>query len=172
MDEPTNHLDIASKNVLKEALQSFKGTLILVSHDRDFLQGLTSTVYGFKDKEIKEYLGDIDYFLEQHKIENLREAEKKTVVKVDKVFNKKEAHQMSRAQEKELKKLNNKRSKIETEIADLEVQITEIDLELAQNYEEVSARPNFFEQYKQKKKTLDILMEDWEKLEDTISNFN
>ena len=105
-------------------------------------------------KEIKEYLGDIDYFLEQHKIENLREAEKKTVVKVDKVFNKKEAHQMSRAQEKELKKLNNKRSKIETEIADLEVQITEIDLELAQNYEEVSARPNFFEQYKQKKKTL------------------
>ena len=172
MDEPTNHLDIASKNVLKEALQSFKGTLILVSHDRDFLQGLTSTVYGFRDKEIKEYLGDIDYFLEQHKIENLREAEKKTVVKVDKVFNKKEAHQMSRAQEKELKKLNNKRSKIETEIADLEVQITEIDLELAQNYEEVSARPNFFEQYKQKKKTLDILMEDWEKLEDTISNFN
>ena len=172
MDEPTNHLDIASKNVLKEALQSFKGTLILVSHDRDFLQGLTSTVYGFKDKEIKEYLGDIDYFLEQHKIENLREAEKKTVVKVDKVFNKKEAHQMSRAQEKELKKLNNKKSKIETEIADLEVQITEIDLELAQNYEEVSARPNFFEQYKQKKKTLDILMEDWEKLEDTISNFN
>ena len=172
MDEPTNHLDIASKNVLKEALQSFKGTLILVSHDRDFLQGLTSTVYGFKDKEIKEYLGDIDYFLEQHKIENLREAEKKTVVKVDKVFNKKEAHQMSRAQEKELKKLNNKRSKIETEIADLEVQITEIDQELAQNYEEVSARPNFFEQYKQKKKTLDILMEDWEKLEDTISNFN
>ena len=172
MDEPTNHLDIASKNVLKEALQSFKGTLILVSHDRDFLQGLTSTVYGFKDKEIKEYLGDIDYFLEQHKIENLREAEKKTVVKVDKVFNKKEAHQMSRTQEKELKKLNNKRSKIETEIADLEVQITEIDLELAQNYEEVSARPNFFEQYKQKKKTLDILMEDWEKLEDTISNFN
>ena len=172
MDEPTNHLDIASKNVLKEALQSFKGTLILVSHDRDFLQGLTSTVYGFKDKEIKEYLGDIDYFLEQHKIENLREAEKKTVVKVDKVFNKKEAYQMSRAQEKELKKLNNKRSKIETEIADLEVQITEIDLELAQNYEEVSARPNFFEQYKQKKKTLDILMEDWEKLEDTISNFN
>ena len=172
MDEPTNHLDIASKNVLKEALQSFKGTLILVSHDRDFLQGLTSTVYGFKDKEIKEYLGDIDYFLEQHKIENLREAEKKTVVKVDKVFNKKEAHQMSRAQEKELKKLNNKRSKIETEIADLEVQITEIDLDLAQNYEEVSVRPNFFEQYKQKKKTLDILMEDWEKLEDTISNFN
>ena len=171
MDEPTNHLDIASKNVLKEALQSFKGTLILVSHDRDFLQGLTSTVYGFKDKEIKEYLGDIDYFLEQHQIENLREAEKKTVVKVDKIIDKKEAYQTSKAQEKELKKLNNKRSKIETEIADLEVQITALDLELAQNYEEVSARPNFFEKYKQKKKSLDSLMDDWELLEDTISNF-
>ena len=171
MDEPTNHLDIASKNVLKEALQSFKGTLILVSHDRDFLQGLTSTVYGFKDKEIKEYLGDIDYFLEQHQIENLREAEKKTVVKVDKISNKKEAYQISKAQEKELKKLNNKRSKIETEIADLEAQITALDLELAQNYEEVSARPNFFEKYKQKKKSLDSLMDDWETLEDSISNF-
>jgi ATP-binding cassette subfamily F protein 3 len=171
MDEPTNHLDIASKNVLKEALQSFKGTLILVSHDRDFLQGLTSTVYGFKDKEIKEYLGDIDYFLEQHQIENLREVEKKTVVKVDKVSHKKEAYQISKAQEKELKKLNNKRSKIETEIADLEAQITALDLELAQNYEEVSARPNFFEKYKQKKKSLDSLMDDWETLEDSISNF-
>ena len=171
MDEPTNHLDIASKNVLKEALQSFKGTLILVSHDRDFLQGLTSTVYGFKDKEIKEYIGDIDYFLEQHQIENLREAEKKTVVKVDKVSHKKEAYQISKAQEKELKKLNNKRSKIETEIADLEAQITALDLELAQNYEEVSARPNFFEKYKQKKKSLDSLMDDWETLEDSISNF-
>ncbi len=62
MDEPTNHLDIASKNVLKEALKQFNGTLILVSHDRDFLQGLTSTVFGFKDKVIKEYLGDIEYF--------------------------------------------------------------------------------------------------------------
>ena len=171
MDEPTNHLDIASKNVLKEALQSFKGTLILVSHDRDFLQGLTSTVYGFKDKEIKEYLGDIDYFLEQHQIENLREAEKKTVVKDDKVSHKKEAYQISKAQEKELKKLNNKRSKIETEIADLEAQITALDLELAQNYEEVSVRPNFFEKYKQKKKSLDSLMDDWETLEDSISNF-
>ncbi|MDC0087224.1 ATP-binding cassette domain-containing protein, partial [Polaribacter sp.] len=103
MDEPTNHLDIASKNVLKQALNQFKGTLIVVSHDRDFLQGLTSTVYGFKDKVIKEYLGDIDYFLEQHKIENLREAEKRTVVKVDKTSNKSAAQQGSRAQEKDLK---------------------------------------------------------------------
>ena len=171
MDEPTNHLDIASKNVLKEALHNFNGTLILVSHDRDFLQGLTSTVYGFKDKEIKEYLGDIDYFLEQHKIENLREAEKRTVVKVAKDTSKKDSNQLSRDQEKELKKLNNKLSKIETEIADLEREIAKIDQELAENYEEVSSRPNFFEKYKAKKAQLDIAMEAWEKMEAKVSNF-
>ncbi len=172
MDEPTNHLDIASKTVLKEALNNFNGTLIVVSHDREFLQGLTSTVYGFRDKEIKEYLGDIDYFLEQHKMESLREAEKKTVVKVEKDTTKKEAHQLSREQEKELKKLNNKLSKIETEIADLETEIEKIDLELANNYDEVSARPNFFKNYKAKKAKVDTLMEDWEKVEEQISNFS
>ncbi len=169
MDEPTNHLDMASKNVLKQALKNFKGTLILVSHDRDFLQGLTDTVYGFKDKVIKEYLGDIDYFLEQHKMENLREAEKKTVVKVDKTSSKKEAYQLSKADEKELKKLKNKLSKIESEIAALESEIEKIDLELAQNYDEVSARPNFFESYKAKKATIDALMIDWEKVEEQVS---
>jgi ATP-binding cassette subfamily F protein 3 len=172
MDEPTNHLDIASKTVLKEALNNFNGTLIVVSHDREFLQGLTSTVYGFKDKVIKEYLGDIDYFLEQHKMESLREAELKTVVKVAKDTTKKEAHQLSREQEKELKKLNNKLSNIETEIADLEKEIETIDLELAKNYDEVSARPNFFEKYKAKKAKLDSLMEQWEKVEAEVSNFS
>ncbi|MFD2530205.1 MULTISPECIES: ABC-F family ATP-binding cassette domain-containing protein [Polaribacter] len=172
MDEPTNHLDIASKTVLKEALNNFNGTLIVVSHDREFLQGLTTTVYGFKDKEIKEYLGDIDYFLDQHKLENLREAEKRTVVKVAKDTSKKEAHLLSREQEKELKKLNNKLSKVETEIADLEKEIEKIDLELANNYDEVSSRPNFFEKYKAKKAKLDAAMEDWEKIEAQVSNFS
>lgn len=172
MDEPTNHLDIASKTVLKEALNNFNGTLIVVSHDREFLQGLTSTVYGFRDKEIKEYLGDIDYFLEQHKMESLREAEKKTVVKVEKDTSKKEAHQLSREQEKELKKLNNRLSKIETEIADLETEIEKIDLELANNYDEVSSKPDFFKNYKAKKAKVDTLMEDWEKVEEQISNFS
>lgn len=172
MDEPTNHLDIASKTVLKEALNNFDGTLIVVSHDRDFLQGLTSTVYGFKDKEIKEYLGDIDYFLAQHKIENLREAEKRTVVKVAKDTSKKESEQLSREQEKQLKKLKNKLSNVETEIADLEKEIEKIDLELAKNYDEVSGRPNFFEKYKAKKAKLDTVMEKWEKIEAEVSNFS
>ena len=171
MDEPTNHLDIASKNVLKEALKSFNGTLILVSHDRDFLQGLTSTVYGFKDKVIKEYLGDIDYFLEQHKMENLREAEKKTVVKEVKETKKKEATQLSREEEKELKKLKNKLSKIEAEIASLETQIENMDFELSQHYDAVSTRPNFFKNYEAKKEELDALLSDWEKVEEQVTSF-
>jgi len=172
MDEPTNHLDIASKNVLKEALKQFNGTLILVSHDRDFLQGLTSTVFGFKDKVIKEYLGDIEYFLEKHKMENLREAEKRTVVKTKKDTSKDEAHQLSRDQEKELRKLKNKRSKIETQISDLETAITKIDLAMAENYDEVSSQPNFFENYKAKKAQLESLMSDWELVEEEVEKFS
>ncbi|MFE8423446.1 ABC-F family ATP-binding cassette domain-containing protein [Tenacibaculum sp. ZH5_bin.1] len=171
MDEPTNHLDIASKNVLKKALQNFDGTLIVVSHDRDFLQGLTTTVYGFKDREIKEYLGDIDYFLQQHKMESLRDAEKRTVVTKEKDTSKKEAYQLSREQEKELKKLKNKLNKIETQITNLEAEIKKIDLELAQNYDEVSSRPNFFENYKAKKAKVDALMEEWGQVEEQLVDF-
>ncbi|MEQ6125220.1 ABC-F family ATP-binding cassette domain-containing protein [Pseudotenacibaculum sp. MALMAid0570] len=172
MDEPTNHLDIASKTVLKKALQNFKGTLILVSHDREFLQGLTDKVYGFKDKVIKEYLGDIDYFLEVHKMESLREAEKRTVIKETKKSSQKEKYQLSREQEKELKKLKNKLSKIETQISDLENEIQQIDIALAENYDEVSSQPNFFEDYKSKKKKYDELMEEWELAEEEVTNFS
>jgi ATP-binding cassette subfamily F protein 3 len=142
-----------------------------VSHDRDFLQGLTDTVYGFKDKVIKEYLGDIDYFLKKHEIENLREAEKRTVVKVDKTSSKKEDYQLSKADEKELKKIKNKLSKIETQISDLETEIAKIDLQLAENYDEVSSKPNFFEKYKAKKAQLESLMSDWEQVEQEVTDF-
>ena len=171
MDEPTNHLDIASKNVLKEALRQFNGTLILVSHDRDFLQGLTTTVFGFKDKVIKEYLGDIDYFLEQHKMENLREAEKRTVLKVDKSVLKKQ-NELSREEEKKLRKLKNKLTKIESQIGHLESEILKIDTQLAENYDEVSSKPNFFENYKAKKAQVEILMSDWELIEEEVENFH
>jgi len=171
MDEPTNHLDIASKNVLKEALRQFNGTLILVSHDRDFLQGLTTTVFGFKDKVIKEYLGDIDYFLEQHKMENLREAEKRTILKVDKSVLKKQ-NDLSREQEKKLRKLKNKLTKIEGQIGDLESEILKIDTQLAENYDEVSRKPNFFENYKAKKAQVEILMSDWELIEEEVEKFS
>jgi len=171
MDEPTNHLDIASKNVLKEALRQFNGTLILVSHDRDFLQGLTTTVFGFKDKVIKEYLGDIDYFLEQHKMENLREAEKRTVLKVDKSVLKKQ-NELSREQDKKLRKLKNKLTKIESQIGHLESEILKIDTQLAENYDEVSSKPNFFENYKAKKAQVEILMSDWELIEEEVEKFS
>ncbi len=171
LDEPTNHLDIASKNVLKKALQSFDGTLIIVSHDREFLQGLATTVYGFKDRVIKEYLGDIDYFLEEHKMESLREAEKRTVVASQKEAKGKSSHQLSKEQEKALRKLKNRLSKIETQISDLEEEIETIDLALAQNYDELSSQPNFFEDYKAKKRKMDELMEEWELVEEEITNF-
>ena len=78
MDEPTNHLDIASKNVLKEALKKFKGTLILVSHDRDFVQGLCEKVISFKQREVKTFLGDINAYLEDQKFSSIKELEKKS----------------------------------------------------------------------------------------------
>lgn len=78
LDEPTNHLDLRTKDILKEALQNYDGTLIVVSHDRDFLNGLANKVYEFGNKRVKEYLGDIQYFLETKKLDNLKEIERKT----------------------------------------------------------------------------------------------
>lgn len=158
MDEPTNHLDIKSKNVLKEALKRFEGTLILVSHDRDFLQGLTNLVYEFKDHRIKEYLGDIDYYLEQRQVENLREVEKRTIIKEEP----KEKKQHSYQDQKKLKSLNNKLSNLESKIGVLEKDIKAIDLELEINYHELTSEPNFFDNYQKKKTDLEQLMAQWE----------
>ncbi|WP_289043042.1 ABC-F family ATP-binding cassette domain-containing protein [uncultured Olleya sp.] len=167
MDEPTNHLDIKSKNVLKDALQRFEGTLILVSHDRDFLQGLTSTLFEFKDGNIKKYLGDIDYYLEQRNVENLREVEKRTVVKTEA----KETPKQSYEDQKKQKSLNNRLSNCESKIAQLEKDIKDIDVELAVNYDETVAKPNFFEQYQAKKDKLEQLMEDWENITLQLEQF-
>src|SRR5690606_34612708 len=157
MDEPTNHLDIKSKNVLKDALKSFGGTLILVSHDRDFLQGLTNKVYEFKDHKIKEYLGDIDFYLEQRNVENLREVEKRDVLKEIP----KESNKQTYEDQKKIKSLNNKLSNLEAKIQQLEKQIKEMDVELATNYDEAVSNPKFFDGYQSKKQELETLMEDW-----------
>ena len=164
MDEPTNHLDIKSKNVLKEALKNFQGTLILVSHDRDFLQGLTTTVYEFKDQKIKEYLGDIDYFLEQRNLENLREAEKRTK-KVSEVKKEVKGGKQSYEEQKKQKSLQNRLSKVEASINKLEREIKAIDMELAVNYDETIAQPNFFDSYEKKKKELEAFMTKWEDIQ-------
>ena len=95
---------------------------------------------------------------------------KRTVVKVDKSTSKK-AHELTRDQEKQLRKLKNKLSKIETQISDLETEIAKIDLQLAENYDEVSSKPNFFEKYKAKKAQLDSLMSDWEQVEQEVTDF-
>lgn len=159
MDEPTNHLDIKSKNVLKESLKKFQGTLILVSHDREFLQDLTTKVYEFKDRKIKEYLGDIDYYLEQRNLDDLREAERREIVKEDvvKVDNKK-----SYQDQKKLKSLNNKLSKVEAQINQLEKEIKEMDVDLETNYNQTASDPSFFDKYQQKKADLDKKLDEWE----------
>lgn len=169
MDEPTNHLDIKSKNVLKEALKNFDGTLILVSHDRDFLQGLTNKVYEFKDQKLKEYLGDIDYYLEQRNVENLREVEKRTVIKENK---KESSNKLSYQEQKQLKSLNNKLSNIEAKIATLEKELKTIDVDLATNYDQTVSDPSFFDNYQAKKDTLEQLMLDWEMLQEKIESLS
>ncbi|HZW77735.1 MAG TPA: ABC-F family ATP-binding cassette domain-containing protein [Flavobacteriaceae bacterium] len=162
MDEPTNHLDIQSKNVLKEALKNFEGTLILVSHDRDFLQGLTNKVYEFKDHKIKEYLGDIDFFLEQRNIGNLREAEKKTLTTT--ISREKGSGKEEFESQKQLKSLKNKLSNIESAIAKVEKEIEKADKALVENYDDTIAKPDFFKKYEKKKLELQSLMNEWEEV--------
>ncbi|MEK6493003.1 ABC-F family ATP-binding cassette domain-containing protein [Myroides odoratimimus] len=170
MDEPTNHLDIKSKNVLKKALENFKGTLVLVSHDRDFLQGLTQFVYEFKDQKIKEYLGDINYFLEERNAQNMREIEKKTVVEDTKkaVVEEKKAPALSYEEQKKQKSLQNRLSKIESEISELEKKIAKDDERLAVDYEKLMADANFFSEYEKKKKKIDGLMIEWEEIHEQL----
>ena len=165
MDEPTNHLDIKSKNVLKQALLNFKGTLILVSHDRDFLQGLTNLVYEFKDQKIKEYLGDINYFLEERKVQNMREIEKKSDKKEPQAEVKvevKKVEALSYEDQKKQKTLQNRLSKIESEINTLEKKVAKDDERLAVDYEKLMQDESFFKAYEQNKKKIEALMQEWE----------
>ncbi|SDQ05812.1 ABC-F family ATP-binding cassette domain-containing protein [Flagellimonas zhangzhouensis] len=160
MDEPTNHLDIQSKNVLKQALQNFEGTLILVSHDRDFLQGLTDRVYEFKDGNIKEYLGDIDFYLEQRQVEDFRSVEKGEKKQEEKIVEKPKENDYQT--QKKLKSLKNRLSGVEKRISQLEKEIAEIDHELLLDYDATIAKKGFFDGYQKKKKELETLMGDWE----------
>jgi ATP-binding cassette, subfamily F, member 3 len=169
MDEPTNHLDIKSKNVLKAALQKFGGTLLLVSHDRDFLQGMSNLVYEFKDQKIKEYLGDINYFLEQRNLENMREVEKKDVVKQQEARDKKQEKQsLNYDDQKKNKSLQNRLSKVENQISSLENDIKNDDKALASNYNKAIEDAAFFMAYKKKKQDLDKLLAEWESIQEEI----
>ena len=161
MDEPTNHLDIQSKNVLKEALLRFQGTLILVSHDRDFVQGLCQKVVAFREGGVQLFLGDINAYLENQKLNSLKELElQKKNVKTDKKVSNGEY-----VQHKIVRQENQKIEKIERQIAQLEKEIKEIDFELEINYEQTISQLDYFDHYNSKKKKLDELMQEWEALQ-------
>jgi len=166
MDEPTNHLDIKSKNVLKAALQQYEGTLLLVSHDRDFLQGMSNIVYEFKNQKIKEYLGDINFFLEQRNLENMREVEKKDIIKKEAPKDK----SLSYDEQKKNKALQNKLSKVESQIKQLEIDIQKDDKLLESEYDKHIEDASFFIAYNKKKKDLDNLLEEWETVQMEIEN--
>ena len=165
MDEPTNHLDIQSKKILKQALSEFQGTLILVSHDRDFLTGLCQQVLEFKEGEIKLFLDDVDTYLENKKMDSLKVLEKKQ--RTHKAVSPKG---QDYALHKKSKGLKNKLSKIEDQIATLEQEIKSIDLELELNYDATIITPNFFDQYQEKKKRLSLYMQEWEKIVADLEN--
>ncbi|MDA8644271.1 ATP-binding cassette domain-containing protein [Flavobacteriaceae bacterium] len=162
MDEPTNHLDILSKNVLKEALKKFEGTLILVSHDRDFVQGLCAKVVAFKDREVKPFLGDINSYLEYQKLSSLKELEKKSKPLSE---SKPTTKENSYLKQKELRGAQQKIVKLEKGIARLEKELKEIDFNLEVDYEKTISQPNFFDTYQAKKKELEVLLEEWEALQ-------
>ena len=172
MDEPTNHLDIASKDILKQALKKFQGTLILVSHDRDFLDELCDLVLEFKDQKVKMHLGGVKSYLEEKKIQNFTEI---TINKSSgNKLSEKSDKGISYSIQKKVNNLKNKINKLENKIDRLEKKIIAIDLELEINYEETIAPADFFENYHSQKKELQDNIDNWEleqkKLEKLIKN--
>ncbi len=159
MDEPTNHLDIQSKKILKEALNHFEGTLLMVSHDRDFLSGLCHQVLEFKGGKTKLYLDDVNTYLENKKLDSLKELEK-----TERKSKQPEKGVNDYTLQKKEKSLKNKLSKLEDQIATLEREIKAIDLELEINYDQTISTPDFFDHYQEKKQRLSQHMENWEEL--------
>ena len=171
LDEPTNHLDIRSKSILKNALMQYNGSLIIVSHDRDFLQGLTDKVIEFKKAETKEHLGDIRNFLEKRKIENFQQLEKsgkslKNRGKDKSISENKQAYLDKKESDKELRKLENKLHLIEKEILKMEKEIEISDANLAdpRKYKELINDSTFFESYQKLKTNLESRLNEWERI--------
>ncbi len=159
LDEPTNHLDIISKKVLKQALQDYDGSMIVVSHDREFLSDLTDKTIEFRDKKLFTHLGDVNYFLQKRALDNMREVElqnaKKKVEKEKAIFSPDE----EKALKRKIENLERKISKIEEEIGEMEQQMGEEGFYQSDNANEVIGL------HKKKKKNLDDLMAQWEKAE-------
>lgn len=171
LDEPTNHLDIKSKEVLKQSLIDYEGTLVMVSHDRDFMTGMCDRLFEFRDGHVKEYLCDIKEFMEIRKVERLNELDlDKSGVKAVSVVEKKVAVVSNApaigATENDTKKIQSQLKKVEEQIERLESEIKTLDTNLADpnKYDELSKDPHFFNGYNKLKKDLEIEMAKWEEL--------
>ena len=172
LDEPTNHLDMDSKDVLKNALLQYTGTLIVVSHDRDFLQGLTDRLYEFRDGRVREFNGDIFEFLEWRKLQDLNQlnqsSAKASASQSEQPSQNKLNYQQSKERERELRKLRSAVSKIEQEIESLESLIAEKDEILASGNPQ---SPEFYSDYQSLKTSLEQKMAEWEDAVITVEQF-
>ncbi len=170
MDEPTNHLDIQSKEIIKLALSKFEGTLIVISHDREFLQGLADKIFEFRDGKMKEFLGSIDEYLEYRQKESLREVsleksklESKRDVKAAAPVVENpimEAKPTTNFVTKEQKAIQNKIKKVEEQISSLETEIEAFELDFTKN----NPSEETLEVYNTKKEALDLALQEWEYL--------
>ena len=177
MDEPTNHLDITSKELLKKALNNYDGSLIIVSHDREFLQGLTKKVYEFKNQNIKEYIGDIDTFLSVKDLENFKQLESSQKDQKNTKQDKSEERSTfkeNKNQKKQVKQLQNKISKLEKKIEELDKAQKEVDMQLSdpEKFKELSSNKDFFDQYDKNLKEKQKLELEWEKSIDKLENIS
>ena len=164
LDEPTNHMDMRSKDILKEAILKYDGTVVVVSHDREFLDGMVDKVYEFRDGGVKEYLGGIYYFLEKRKLASLQEIErtdKPAANAAPKSSNEgKISYEQKKEQEKLLRKLRKNVEEIETKLAEVEAEIARWDEKLAAATTYVEED---YKQYNELKARYDHLMHEWEK---------
>ena len=163
LDEPTNHMDMRSKDILKRAIEKYDGTVILVSHDRDFLDGIVDRIYEFRDGGMKEYLGGIYYFLEKRKVESLQDIERKdtpVATAVKETSTGKLSYEQKKEQEKLIRKLRKVVETIETELAEIESKIAAYDEKFATATEYNEAD---FAAYNDLKAQYDKQMHEWEK---------
>ena len=169
MDEPTNHLDIISKDVLKRALINYDGSLIIISHDRDFLQGLSEKIYEFKNKNIKEYIGDVNTFLEAKKLEDLDHMniiKNPISTKIKKDSQQKISYHKRKELDSNIRKFKKRITKLESEITEIEEKKKKIDLQLADpaKFQELSKEKDFFKNYESLTTEIKEKEEEWEKL--------
>jgi ATP-binding cassette subfamily F protein 3 len=170
LDEPTNHLDMRSKDILKKALLAYDGTLIAVSHDREFLEGLVTKIFEFKNKKIKEHIGGIYEFLNRKRIGSLNELEKRVQSGSGQLagdeLSSKQAFFDKKEFDREIRKLENRILKVESQIADMEQQISNFENAIANPLAnpEIIKTPDFYNIYENLRTGLKEQMGIWEQL--------